>query len=310
MRKILPGFLMLFLLFGCGENASPKNKITVGLGYIENIQFAPFYIAKEQGYFRAQGFDDVELVHGISPDLIMNVGAGTFDFAISDGDEIIKATEQTNPVPIEPVFTLYKKLPVALVSLSDTPLNSLEDVRGKKIGIPGEYGSSYDSLLVALQSVGIKKEELDLQSIGYTQIEQLLNKSIDIAVCFVNNEPVKLKSMGQEINVLVLSDYIDLVSATIITSKEKFATDPQRIERFTIAVQQGMKFCFEHPTEAVALSYEQGYIPLVSPEEKAYSEQVLRASMQLWGEQASFGSMDTTQWQQSIQALRAVGVIQ
>ena len=47
----------LSLLCGLQTSSAQSAKVTLGLGYIPNIQFAPFYVALEQGYFKAEGFD-------------------------------------------------------------------------------------------------------------------------------------------------------------------------------------------------------------------------------------------------------------
>src|SRR6478672_8253108 len=51
-------------------------KITIALGYDPNIQFAPFYVALNKGYYKAAGLD-VTFKHGIVPDLIKLLGAGS-----------------------------------------------------------------------------------------------------------------------------------------------------------------------------------------------------------------------------------------
>src|SRR5205807_1285434 len=74
----------LLTLSGCGEpppvptptpvvpptaTQTPLTKVTIALGYIPNVQFAPFYVALNKGYYRDEGLD-VTFQHGIVQDLL------------------------------------------------------------------------------------------------------------------------------------------------------------------------------------------------------------------------------------------------
>ncbi|HLY66619.1 MAG TPA: ABC transporter substrate-binding protein, partial [Chloroflexota bacterium] len=71
--------------------------VTLALGYIPNVQFAPFYVAQAKGIYKDAGLD-VSFDNGISPDLIKSVGAGKFKIALADADTVISAREQGIPV--------------------------------------------------------------------------------------------------------------------------------------------------------------------------------------------------------------------
>src|SRR5947208_15153076 len=60
-------FLLTMVLAACGETstsvgtgsstATPLKNVSIGLGYIPNIQFAPFYVAQSKGYYKAAGIN-------------------------------------------------------------------------------------------------------------------------------------------------------------------------------------------------------------------------------------------------------------
>src|SRR6188472_2201305 len=74
-------------------------KVTIALGYIPDVQFAPFYLALNKGYYKEEGLD-VTLRNGIVPDLIKELGQGenNVNFAAVSGDELIPARLQGVPV--------------------------------------------------------------------------------------------------------------------------------------------------------------------------------------------------------------------
>src|SRR2546425_903125 len=91
-------------------------KVTIALGYLPDVQFAPFYLALNKGYYKAEGLD-VTLQNGIAPDLIKQLGDGTGDvnFAVVSGDELIPARLQG--IPVIYAMTWYRQYPVAAVSI-------------------------------------------------------------------------------------------------------------------------------------------------------------------------------------------------
>src|ERR1700716_3293691 len=79
-------------------SAGPLRPFTVGLTYIPNIQFAPFYVAASLGYYRAGGLD-VSLRHpSFSEDEFSAVGSGREDAVFAGGDEMLQARDHSVPL--------------------------------------------------------------------------------------------------------------------------------------------------------------------------------------------------------------------
>jgi NMT1/THI5 like len=60
--------------------------VSIGLGYIPNIQFAPFYVAQSKGYYQAAGLN-VTFHHGFVNDLIGSMVVGHDNFVFASGSE-------------------------------------------------------------------------------------------------------------------------------------------------------------------------------------------------------------------------------
>src|SRR5579883_2304441 len=93
--------LSMLVLVGCGNATSGPSSsggsnltnVSIGLGYIPDIQFAPFYVAQSKGYYRAAGLN-VTFHHGIVNDLIGSMVAGKSDFVFAGGDEMLVARDK------------------------------------------------------------------------------------------------------------------------------------------------------------------------------------------------------------------------
>ena len=100
-------FLLTMVLAACGgtatsnntgsSTATPLKNVSIGLGYIPNIQFAPFYVAQSKGYYKAAGLN-VTFHHGFVNDVIGSMVLGHDNFAFATGDEELVARSKNLPV--------------------------------------------------------------------------------------------------------------------------------------------------------------------------------------------------------------------
>lgn len=284
--------------------SSAPEKITLAMGYIPNVQFAPFYMAVEKGYFAAENIE-VEFDYGMETDLLKLVGAGELQFAVASGDQVILARAQGLPVVY--VLNWYRRFPVCVVSLKEKGIQGAKDLVGKTVGIPATEGASYIGWRALLHAEGIDETRVNLQVIGYTQVASLTEGRVDAAVCYALNEPVQLSQAGYSIDVTYVADYANLVSNGLITNEQTIAERPQLVRRLVQAVLRGLRYTIEHPDEAFAVCKE--YVPEIAGENEALQKAVLLESIRFWqGDQ--LGHSDRAAWEESQRIMRQVGLIE
>src|SRR5512132_3114186 len=168
-RKIVLIMLgMALILSGCASPASTNEagtltKIRLPMGYVPNIQFAPFYVAIQKGYFRDAGFE-IDFDYKFETDGVKLVGSGELPFAVVSGEQVLLARAQGLPVTY--VAAWYQQYPVSVVAKSELGIVVPQDLKGKKIGLPGLFGASYVGLLALLFQAKMKEEDVKLDSIG------------------------------------------------------------------------------------------------------------------------------------------------
>jgi NitT/TauT family transport system substrate-binding protein len=118
----------------------PLTPIELAMGYIPSVQFAPFYVAQERGYFEDAGLD-VKFRYGFESDLLKLVGTNQLQFMIGSGEEVILGRSQG--LPVRYVMRWYRKFPVVLFAKAAKGIKSPLDLVGKRVGLPGLYGASY-----------------------------------------------------------------------------------------------------------------------------------------------------------------------
>jgi NitT/TauT family transport system substrate-binding protein len=309
--------LLAATLMSCAEepNASDNSDgdatpLTLGLTYIPNIQFAPFYVAEEKGYYKDAGLDVTLHHHSASEDLFGGLKAGKEDLVIAGGDEIVQG--RAGSVPVVNVMTLYKSYPVALLVPADSSIRDAKGLKGKTIGVPGPYGETYFGLLALMAEGGLTTDDVKVKSIGYTQQAALAAKRVDGVMGFVNNDQVQFEQAGLDVRAVRLAEGTDgapLISSGIGVSESYLKQQPEDVRKFVEATLRGVEFTLADPEEAVELS--RAHIPtLKDSKSKAAALAVLKASVPLIrGSGGRLGDSDPQTWSRMADFMKEKGLI-
>ena len=306
-------FLLTMVLAACGgtstsnsagsSTATPLKNVSIGLGYIPNIQFAPFYVAQSKGYYKAAGLN-VTFHHGFVNDVIGSMVLGHDNFVFATGDEELVARSKN--LPVVNVATIYQRYPVSLIVPANSPIHTLADLKGHTIGEPAPYGATHIGLLALLYQAHLSPSEVHVTEIGFTQVTALLTHKFDAVVGYSNNEPIQLSNHGLQVRTFDVSDYQPLISNGIITTESTLHNQPDIVRGFVQATIKGLKDVIANPKEAVQIS--QSYVQGM---DTTNAMSVLQATIPIWqGDgQKPLGYNDNATWQSMEQFLVSQNVI-
>ena len=294
-----------------GSGALPTTNtptaLTVGLGYIPSVQFAPFYLADQAGYYSDAGLQ-VTFEHKTDADVIALAGQGAIDIALADGTSVIPAV--SNGIPVRYLATIYRSFPSIVFSKTSAGISSASDLKGRKLGIPGRYGSSWIMLQALLKSANLTPDDLEIVDFpDYTQAVAVQQGSVDAATGFVNNEPVQLQLNGVPVRVLHVDDIVPLPGPGLIAGTPTIQAKRDAIVAFIGATLQAMGDIEADPSEGLQAATDAEPTLAEKPEAQ---RAVLEATIAAWkgsGDATSFGTIDRDAWSKSIEFMNELGLV-
>ena len=288
---------LMILLTACSSSqvtneAGEIQKIKLPMGYIPNIQYAPFYVAVDKGYFADEGIE-IEFDYSFETDGVALVGAGELPFAVASGEQVLLARAQDLPVVY--AFAWYQQFPISVITAVELNVNEPRDLRGDTIGLPGLFGANYIGVQAMLFADEVNPAtDVTFNAIGFNQVESFASGQSDIVVVYTANEPIVLRSQGFEFNELRVADYVQLIANGIVTSEETIANNPDLIRAFANAFAKGIADTIANPDEAYEISLK--FVEGLADQNKDVQMQVLTTSIEFWKAER-IGFSDSQAWE-------------
>jgi NitT/TauT family transport system substrate-binding protein len=287
--------------------APATTPLTVGLGYIPNVQFAQFYLADQAGYYAEAGLD-VTLQNKIDPDLITLLGQGAVDIGSGDGTSVIPAVSQG--IPVVYTSTIYGTFPAVVIAKADSGISTAADLRGKRIGVPGRYGTNWIMLQALLKEAGLTVDDVTIREFpDFSQAAALQQGQVDAATGFVNNEPIQLRNAGIEPVVLTVDGAVPLPGPGLVTGTKTLESKAAALKAFTAATLRAMEEIIANPQKGLDATF--AAVPDLA-KDPALQRQILDATIATWTNKrtgAALGSIDRDGWQQSLDFMKGMGLV-
>lgn len=285
-------------------SAQSLRPVTLLLGFRPDVQFAPFYLAQQEGYFADAGLE-VTIEH--STDVLRLVADGQAEFGVADATDVMIG--RTSGIPVKYVSTLYDRFPVALIGSPALVPAVPSELAGLRIGTPGRFGSSWHALLALLDAGGLTADDVSIREYPqFNQVEGLLNGDVDLITGFRNNEPLQLAARGMEVELLTVDEIAPLPGPGVIVGDELLATDQELVAAFVAATARAQAAVIDDPEAGLAAG--EVAVPTIA-EDRETALAVLRATVELWQGSAGFrnGAIDASLWEAGYATIRRLGFI-
>ena len=228
------------LLPGAARAASP---LTMQAAWINDAEFAGYFLALDQGYYTAEGLDLSYLSGG--PDVIpeSTLVAGRADLALTTPDTTIKAIAEQG-AKFKIIGAQYQKNPIGIVSLAKNPIMTPADLVGKTLAVPPVNTISVEAML-ALN--GIDRAAVNIVPYAYDPTP-LIKGEIDASLDFTTNVPYTIKTMGEEAVSFLLYDFgFTTFNDTVVVTEETLKTKRAELVAWLRASRKGWAENFVDP---------------------------------------------------------------
>jgi NitT/TauT family transport system substrate-binding protein len=247
--------LVIAAVLTCGscqafaQSASPA-KASLRLDWKGGGQHAPFYLAKERGYYKDEGID-LDIISGSgSSDVVKQVGSKAVEFGVADALVLVQAAEQR--VPLTAIAAYYQRTPIVVLSPRSKPVTDPRQLtQGVKLG--SKKGSAtFQGLTAFLAANDIPMEKVTLVDIGFG-VQPLLVKQVDAMMGFSMNEPIEADSAGLPVTTMAIADHgVDAYGLMIVSNSDLIAKNPALVKGFLKATARGLADATKDPAAAVA----------------------------------------------------------
>jgi len=243
---------------GNGEkksNESPSKKISIVLDWTPNTNHTGLFVAKELGYFKEEGLENVEIVQPPEGSTTALIGAGGAQFGISFQDTLAKSFSSDNPVPVTAVAAIISHNTSGIISVKDKGIDSPKKLEGHK------YATWDDEIEKAILKKIITDDGGDFKKVKMipntvTDVVTALKTDIDAVWVYYAWDGVATELAGLQTNFLNFADYgkeLDYYSPVIIANNDYLKKNPEEAKKVLKAIKKGYEYSIKNPKEAAKI---------------------------------------------------------
>ncbi|PWJ26333.1 ABC-type nitrate/sulfonate/bicarbonate transport system substrate-binding protein [Branchiibius hedensis] len=233
---------------GSGGAGGSFGDIGVQLSWIKNIEFAGEYFATEKGYYKDAGFGTVNLLAG--------GGSTGAEEAVLSGKALVGLSSPSITAPqvakgadLKIIGSTYQKNPFCLLSLEEkTPIKTVADLKGKKIGV--QSGGNQTIFEGFLKANGLSPSDVTMVTTLY-DLAPLYAGKYDAHMSYITNEPILAKAKGYTPVVLGLADNgLPFTAETFTVTGASIKSDRAKLKAFLKAEIQGWTDAVKDPAQS------------------------------------------------------------
>lgn len=280
--------------------AAQLRPVTLQLKWVHQFQFAGYYAALEQGYYRDAGLAVSFREHRHGTTVEAEVVDGRADFGVSSAETLLHY-QHGDPVVV--LATIFQHAPNVLLHRADSGMTGPADLRGKRVMLPP---TPVPALQVMLARHGIGEGDIIVQQLS-GNLEDLINGKTDAISAYLTTQPMVMERYGIPAAVMNPADHgVDFYGDCLITSRRLSEDEPELVEAFVRASLRGWDHAMANPEDTAALIHQR-YAPDKSVESLLREATIMRGL--ILPEVVDTGTMSRARWERIAGECLAAGLL-
>jgi NitT/TauT family transport system substrate-binding protein len=225
--------------------------ITLDLKWRHNAQFAGFYVAKQNDYYKQAGlsvkFRERQSNKATGIDTLLS---GESNFALVTPFELLDSVAQGKPVVA--VAAIYQSTPTVIASLTTTNINTPADLKNRVLGITGNEPFRNVIYTALLNQHRVPANTITYKNIGLHPVENLANGSVDAVALYRTDSSYLSEAKDAKLNYLYPENYgLHVYNDVLVTTKQFLEQHPEEARKFVSASLQGWAEALRNQEAAV-----------------------------------------------------------
>ncbi|MFQ5911888.1 MAG: ABC transporter substrate-binding protein [Nitrospinota bacterium] len=259
MRKRHFSVLVAVLVLGCVTSVWAAEKMTYSIGWVIYGRDLGWLVARDKGYYKAEGLD-VNIVRGYGgADTAKKLGAGSYEIAGVVGASVIFG--RAAGVPLRVIGMQHDKAPFVIRTVEGRGINRPKDLEGKSFGTPAGDATWVNMPAFArINGIDLKKVKV-INTTPAARGPSLIAGAFDASTGFITEYPIlsrKAAQRGLKVKEFLLADYgLEVYAFGPATTDKVIAERPGLVKKFMRASAKGFAEAIRNPDEAVKLLIKQ-----------------------------------------------------
>ena len=243
--------ILFFLLLSFSAQA--LEDFSIQLQWLNQFQFAGYYIAQEKGFYQESGLDVSIQPFQQSKPPVDEVLSDNAQYGVGRSTLLVDRSNGRKIILLKSIFQLS---PTILLAKKDNGIKTLQDIKNKRVMVTQDMLFNVN-FRVMLTANGLDFDNDLIHQPHSLDINDLVLENTDLMMSYISNEPYALDALGIESVYFSPSDYgFEFYDDILFTSESEMKRHPERVKKFVEASLQGWQWAFDNIEETAQIIFD------------------------------------------------------